>query len=231
VEEPVLYNEIFKILRTKAAKAGIAPLQETRYRPAGQAFTKEEEDTEALTPEETEILRIMLKYCKLPLFEMESEHPDHPEIISVGQFIILQLTEENMIPEKIIFKSIFTEISEKLNNYDFQPERYFIHHPDKKISQIASDLLAEKFIESKRWNKAGAYTEKEHEILDWLVPRLVNEFKLRVLKKREMDLEKLVETLHLQNNEEELFQTLTKLQNLKSFERQLSNRLGNRAIM
>ncbi len=230
VEEPVLYNEIYKILRARAAKAGTAPLPETRYKSTGMPVAVDE-NPEDLTPEEAEILRIMLKYCKLPLFEMDSEHPDHPEIISVGQFIVLQLTEENMVPEKMVFKTIFTEISEKMNLYDFQPERYFIHHPDKKISQVASDLLAEKFIESKRWNKAGAYTEKEHEILDWLVPRLVNEFKLRVLKKQQMDLEKQIETLHQQNNEEELFQTLTKLQNLKSFERQLSNRLGNRAII
>ena len=66
-----------------------------------------------------------------------------------------------------------------MDDPDFRPERFFINHPDKLIGELASTLLAEKWVESKLWNKAGAYTEKESEILDWLIPRIVNEYKLR----------------------------------------------------
>jgi DNA primase len=66
-----------------------------------------------------------------------------------------------------------------MDNEQFDPWKHFIYHADSEVSQLATDLLSEKFIESKRWTKAGAFTEKEEEILDFLVPRIVYEYKLR----------------------------------------------------
>lgn len=230
VEEPVLYSEVRKILRAKAERTETVPFAETSFKSPRQIAVPEE-SPEDLNNEEIEILRLLIKYCKIPLFELDSEHPENPEIISVGYFIISQLVEDNLVPDKPVFKTIIAEIAERLDNLDFQPERYFIHHPDKKISQLASNLLAEKWIESKRWNKAGAYTEKENEILDWLVPRIVNEFKLRKTKELHLDLEKQIEILHKENNDTELYEVLAKIQNLKKIEKFLSDNLGNRAII
>jgi len=96
---------------------------------------------------------------------------------------------------------------------------------------MATHLLAEKWVESKRWNKAGAYTEKETDILDWLVPRIVNEFKMRKIKEMHLELEKEVESLHKEHNDNQLFEVLAKIQNLKKVEKFLSDKLGNRAII
>ncbi len=230
VEEPVLYSEVRKILRARAEKTGTVPFTETPFKSPKQ-MTLPEEPPGDLNNEEIELLRLLLKYCKFPLFEQDSEHPDNPEIISVGHFIISQLVEDDLVPDKPVFKTIFGEIAEKLDNLDFQPERYFVHHPDKQISQLASNLLAEKWIESKRWNKAGAYTEKENEILDWLVPRIVNEFKMRKTKELHLGLEKQIDILHKENNDIGLFEVLAKIQNLKKIEKFLSDNLGNRAII
>lgn len=230
VEETILYNEVYRILRTKNIRTEIPVSAEKPYKSPRQSLPVQE-STGELTTEETEILRMLLKYCKYPLFEEETDHPGQPEIISVGQFIVTQLIQEDMVPDKPVFKAIFNEVREKMNQYDFEPGRYFIHHADKQISQLASDLLSEKFVESKRWNKAGAYTEKEHEILDWLVPRIVNEFKLRNVKNMHLALEKKVEMLNWENNEEEIFDTLARIQNLKRCEKVLSDLLGNRAII
>jgi DNA primase len=149
----------------------------------------------------------------------------------VGNFIINVLQEENLISDKPLFKTIIEEISAKMDDPDFRPERYFINHPDKKVSELASTLLSEKWVESKRWNKAGAYTEKESEILDWLIPRIVNEYKLRKIKEIHLELEKQVDTLHKMNEENQLYEVLAKIQNLKKIEKFLSDNLGNRAII
>jgi DNA primase len=230
VEETLLYNEVRKILYAKSGNYASFSPSGTVIKAPRQPIIAEEKP-EDLTNEELEILRYLLKYCKQPLFEQDSEHPDNPEIISVGNFIISQLQEDDLIPDKPLFKTIINEISERLNDQDFKPERHFIYHPDKKISQLASNLLAEKWVESKRWNKAGAYTEKEGEILDWLIPRIVNEFKLRKIKDIHLDLEKQVDALHKMNDNTHLFEVLAKIQNLKKIERFLSDNLGNRAII
>ncbi len=229
VGEALLYSEVRKILRSRTGTAASA-LPATTFRSARQATEPEEEDEE-LTTEERELLKYLLKYCKQPLFEQDSEHPDNPDIVSVSDFIISQLTNEDLVSQKPLFRLIWEETTRRIKDKDFQPERFFIYHPDKSVSQLASDLLSEKWVESRRWNKAGGYTEKESEILDWLIPRIVNEYKLSKIKKMHLELEKEIEFLHASNDEIRLFELLTKIQNLKKVEKFLSDNLGNRAII
>ncbi len=68
--------------------------------------------------------------------------------------------------------------AENLENKEFKPGAYFIHHSDPAISHLATDLLADKYIESKRWKRGGAFVEDEQDILALLVPKIVQEYKL-----------------------------------------------------
>ena len=181
--------------------------------------------------EELELLRFLIKYCRAPLFEQDTEHPDNPEIVSVGDFIVGQLLEDDLVPDKPVFQTIFNEIASRLDDENFRPERYFIHHTDNLVSQLTSNLLAEKWIESKRWSKAGSFIEKEADILDMLVPRIVNEYKMRKIKEMHLDLERQIGDLPSGGNDDQLFGILAKIQNLKKIERYLSDHLGSRAFI
>lgn len=229
VEESVLYNEVRKLLRARSEKNGsqLPPEAVVKAKPQ---FVPQEIKPGLLHIEELELLRFLLKYCKYPLFEQESENHEEPEIISVGEFIISQLVEDDLIPEKRVFQVIFNETAERMDDPNFNPDRYFIHHTDNEVSQLASELLTEKWQESKRWTKGGGHTEKENEILDLLIPRIVNEFKLRKIKDMHLDLEKQLTGL-VPGQEEVLFQILAKIQNLKKIEKYLSDNLGSRAII
>jgi DNA primase len=177
------------------------------------------------------LLRFLIKYCRAPLFEQDTEHPDNPQIVSVGDFIVSQLLEDDLVPEKPVFQTIFNEISSRLEDENFKPERYFIHHTDNQVSQLVSNLLAEKWIESKRWSKAGSFIEKEADILEMLVPRIVNEYKMRKIKEMHLDLERQIGEILPGSSDEELFQILAKIQNLKKIEKYLSDNLGSRAFI
>lgn len=229
VEESVLYNEVRKLLRARSEKNG-GPLPPDHAVKVKPQFVPPEEKPGLLHIEELELLRFLLKYCKYPLFEQEAENHEEPEIITVGEFIVGQLIEDELIPEKRVFQVIFNEIAGRMDEPNFNPGRYFIHHTDNEVSQLASDLLAEKWQESKRWTKGGGHTEKENEILDLLVPRIVNEFKLRKIKDMHLELEMQLSRLD-SGEEETLFQILAKIQNLKKIEKYLSDNLGSRAII
>ncbi len=230
VEEDVLYTEIRKILRKQSDKSGSyqPPLPSVKAKP--QSITYKEKPGE-LSPEELELMRYLLKYCMSPLFEQESDDPTQPETITVGEFILSQLHEDEILPDKPVFKTIADEITEQLHNPDFNPERYFTHHSDNDVSQMASNLLSEKWIESKRWAKAGAHTEKEQDLLGLLIPRVVNEYKLRKIKEMHLELEKEIASLSSDDDNKRLFDALSKIQNLKKIERYLSDNLGGRAII
>jgi DNA primase len=230
VEEGVLYNEVGKILRGRTGNAGGQLPYEPPVRKPPQPVAVVEQPGD-LSNEELVLLRFLLKHCRAPLFEVDSEHPENPDIISVGTFIASQLTDDDLVPDKPVFQIIFNEILERLDDENFQPERYFIYHPDGRVSKLASDLLAEKWVESRRWSKAGSFIEKEEDILDMLVPRIVNEYKLRKIKEMHLALEQQLDALHKSNNDIQLYEVLAKIQNLKKIERYLSDNLGSRAII
>ena len=80
--------------------------------------------------------------------------------------------------------------------------KHFINHPDSDISRIATDLLSEKYVESKRWSKAGAFMEKEEDILDVLILRIVAEYKFRKIRIMQDEIFKDVYKA-FENNDEE----------------------------
>lgn len=228
VEESVLYSEVRKILASKSGRSPF-PVSPEPVKTARPVILSGEIPGE-LTTEEKELLRFLLKYGMVPLFEQEGEEGETSSVITVGEFILAQLFEDDIISDKPLFKTIIHETAERLGDPAFSPERYFIYHSDNAVSQLASSLLAEKWVESKRWNKAGSYTEKESEALEWLVPRIMNEFKLRKIKDRQMSLEKEIGTTDIENDEARLFEILAQIQNLKNLEKFFSDKLGNRAI-
>jgi len=229
VDEEVLYTEVRRQKRKKDddLKAGI--VREVQKQPRSQpSFVLRE--TGELTTEETEVLRYLLKFSKMPLYEEEGEHPLDLRIVSVGQFIRDELERDGLIPDKPAFRKIFEEVADNLDNPYFDPWKHFVYHKDGEVSKLATDLLSEKYTESKRWKRAGSYTEKEEDILDLLVPRIVNEFKLKKLKKMMRELEKEIKTASSENSFDRVIELQGTFMNLKSVEKYLSDQLGNRTI-
>ena len=95
---------------------------------------------------------------------------------------------------------------------------------------MASDLLAEKYVESKRWGKSGAFVEAESDILDILVPRIVQEYKLKQVKAMLKQIEKKIKQASTEGDFEKIMDMQNQYINLKKVGRYLSEQLGFRAI-
>ena len=180
--------------------------------------------------EELEFLRFLLKYQDTVIFKKEGKNPNETFYIKVGEYMIEELENEEQVSENPLFRKIFYEIKENLGNEQFNPEKYFLFHKDTEVSQLATDLFSEKFIESRRWSKAGAFIEKEEEIIDYLVPRIVNEYKLRIVKNLLREIEKNIDRAAEENNFDLVIEEQSKYMNLKEVEKYLSEQLGSRAI-
>ncbi len=230
VNEEVLYNEVRK---QKAKRTDDFRKKEFREK-AKKIAAKPKAQAKEVNPadlliEEREFLRFLLKYCTVPLFEIEEENADKPQFISVGEFMIQELEADDLVSEKPLFKKVFYEVSENIDKEDFDPWKYFVYHPDGEINQLATNLLSEKYVESKRWTKAGAFTEQEEDILDLLIPKIVNEYKFRKIKILETDIEKQIKSASAGNDYDTVFELMGTLTNLKKVERILAEKLGSRA--
>jgi DNA primase len=127
-------------------------------------------------------------------------------------------------------KQIIDEYNERLDEENFDSARYFINHPNPGISHLATDLLAEKNKLSSFWKKRGNFIEEEHEILDQLVPRILQEYKLRFITNMISRTKEDIQKAAMVENYELIAELQTKYQKLKSVEAVLCDKLNKRII-
>jgi DNA primase len=152
-------------------------------------------------------------------------------LTGVGEYMIEELENDDLVSENSLFRIIFKEIKENADSEDFNVWKHFVYHTNSEVSKLATDLLSDKYIESKRWTKAGAYTEKEEDILDLLIPRIVHEYKFRKIKVLLNNIEEEINTAANNNDFDKVIEEQSKYINLKKVEKHLSDNLGNRTII
>lgn len=143
--------------------------------------------------------------------------------------MISALERDDLVSDNHLFRIIFGEVKNNIDNESFDPWKYFVYHTNGDISKLATDLLSEKFQESKRWSKAGAYTEKEEDILDRLIPKIVSEYKHRKIRFMLEGIEKKID--EASDSETIREEELIKYMNLKRVEKLIADSLGNRTFI
>ncbi len=230
VQENILYTEIRKILQKENEEQQRKEIREqikTRQAPVAAPETKKINIFEI---EEREILRILLKHFGRELFEVEGENPHETTILTVGQYVLGELDTDGLSSTNDDINRMLDIFRENCENTNFDPSRFFINHPEAGLSKMASDLLAEKYVESKRWGKSGAFVEAESDILDLIVPRIVQEYKLRKVKAILKQLEKKIQTASNDDDFEKIMELQNQYINLKKIGKYLSEQLGFRAF-
>lgn len=240
VQEEVLYTQVRRIIQKHTED-----LQKKNTRRTYQPSYEQEPDfsvpaaprqTEPPKPqytcevEEREIIRIMLKYFHEEVFEEEDEDGE-PISISVGQFVLEEIDNDGLVSDNELINRMLDLFAENLENSEFNPGSFFVRHSDPGISQLATDLLAEKYIESKRWKKGGAFVEEEHEILDLIVPKIVQEYKLGKVRYMLRELEGKIKDSGASEDWEALMEFQNQYINLKKVASTLSEQLGNRTYL
>ena len=230
VNEEVLYNEVQKQKRKQSDDFRANGVREQSRKAARQPEIPKEIQPAQFLEEELVFLRFLLKFCKFPLFELEGETPGETELISVGEFMITELEKDDLISQNELFRIIFSDVKENLENADFDPWKHFVYHSNSEISALATDLLSEKFIESNIWKRGGGFTEREEDILDLLVPKIINEYKARKIRLMLPVIEDEINRAYLENDFDRVIDEQSKYMNLKRVEKDLSEKLGNRAM-
>lgn len=232
VKEEVLYYEIRK-LKIKSGN-DLLRVQE-------RELAKETVEKKAAAPipvpgnnpchvEEREVLKLLLKYGNQPLFEVKPEETGETQIISIAQYILSELVNDGMESSDPVIKQIFEEYRECLDEENFDGMRYFINHRDIQISRLISDILSEKNKLSSFWKKRGNFIEEEHEILYQLVPRVLQEYKLRFISNLIAQTTDQIQKAAADSDFELISELQMRYQKMKQVESALCDKLNNRVI-
>jgi DNA primase len=231
VDEEILYTEIRKQKSKHTEDFQKKEIRENAKKIVPDPETIPKKQVTGFLVEELEFLRFLMRHCKADLFEIEGETPDETKILKVGEFMIDELENDDLVSENYLFQIIFMDVKENLGNESFDPWKHFIYHPVGEVSKLATDLLSEKFVESKRWNRGGAYTEKEEDILDLLIPKIVYEYKHRKIRLMLEGIERKINQASVANDFDRVIEEQSKYMNLKRVEKFLSDKLGNRTFI
>ena len=230
VAEDILYGEVRKV-KFKITEEQIVREKREAIRESGitkqQAIAKPQANPCEI--EEKALLRVLLRYFNHDLFKVEDEETQEERMVKVGEYVLSELEADNLNSVDSVVQKIFEEF--KLYQFEdyFNPERFFVQHEDAEISSLVSGLLVDKHIESAIWRRKGAYVEDEEEVLFMIVPKLIEEYKLRHVKLMISEFMNKISELG-NDNLEKIMEYQTIITNLKKVEKELSKKLGKRAI-
>ncbi len=231
VQEAILYSEIRKIQNKQSEDHTRKELQEIQIQAAKPTVpASEKKIVNPFETEEREIIRILMKYFHQEVFEIEDETTHEAHTYTVGVYVLSELQNDGLISVSARVRNILQAMEENVNNKDFDPIKYFTQHPDNAISQYASNLLAEKYIESKRWSKGGAFIETESELLHDLVPILIKEYKIKNVKLMQKKIWSQIDEAYKKRDDEKVAELQTQYQKLNEVIAALSKMHGFRAI-
>jgi len=180
----VLYNEIRKLklkkneaqaTKEQSAAAGPPPIslppETTRETYAGNPFELEEK----------EILRVLLKCGSLKIYDYEHEESGEWITETVAAYILSELEIDSMVSVNPLTNTILNDYRGHLDDPGFDASRFFTLHTDPRVSLMASDIISEKHPLSPFWERGGSHIEREEDLLQVVVPKLVREYKLRIV--------------------------------------------------
>jgi DNA primase len=161
------------------------------------------------------------------------------QVIRTGEYIINELRKDSIEIENPLYKLILNEYVAHYQEPDWVAATYFQYHSNSDVSQLAVNMLADKYQLSRMYGKqiVSENVVKEVElpsdldILPELVQRLLLELKYTIVNERIDSMQQMLVEADKQGNWQ-LQQTILEQQPLlMQIRQQLCKALGNRVIL
>ena len=183
--EQTLMNALNKEIRNKYRKNNFRSGNEEEPIPEvednQEAARQTEPDPFDISEHENEIIRLLLLYGpeRVNITEMvEDEMGEMIDVereVSVAEFILESLDDDDVVFENKIYNRVVDEMKEKLTTDNIPGEAYFVNHPDEEVSKCIIDLIAEPYELSGNWERHKIYVKKENDdLLQTLITTLNN---------------------------------------------------------
>ncbi|MDH6342670.1 DNA primase [Parabacteroides sp. PFB2-12] len=121
---------------------------------------------------ELQLLRYIVRYGEKILFRYKEEENDEEIEISVTNYIYTELAQDDLTFHTPLYKAMLDEAVAHMHDKSFTPSRYFLYHPDPNISQLAANLMSEKYQLSKYHTKSRKIEQEEDRLQQYVLKEL-----------------------------------------------------------
>jgi DNA primase len=213
IPEQVLMNELNKILRGKLKKNLPGLEKELEQIPSDQITAEPQIDFDPDSAEyqEKDVIRLLLLYGQdvIRIKLISSEEEDVP--VNVADYVVHDITHDEMGFENVIFKSIFSEYVKGVENDAIPDRNWFLSHSNHAVSTMAVNLVFSPYELSENWLKNNIMVTSEETRLHMHVMLALHAFKARKLDKMISETRKKLSSATIREEQDALMKTFHEL--------------------
>ena len=243
IPEDVLTRKVAEIRKQAADDRQKRKETEQRQQTQSQETTSEDTPTvvatepiaQPLTHKERNILnliQVLIRYGEKVLYQTEDQ------MITVGEYIITEINNDSIDIPNPLHKLVIDEYVANYQAPQFVASVFFQHHPNEAISQLAVDMIADKYQLSRMYSKRSISEnvvqevhQDETDVLPELVQRLLLELKYTVVDERIDSMQRLLKEAQERGDWQLITAILEQQPQLMEIRTQLCRALGNRVIV
>ena len=193
IAESTLINTMNKFIREAQDRMNKTPNAETQQANSASATTQKYINNPSIPKVETMLMQVIIRHGDFIIYRDIEDEEGNLINLTVAEWINYSLAAENLHFTVDIYNRVLDETLEHLRDNNFSAEQYFIHHNDIEISQLATELILDKYqyIREQKEESTGKQNvsdetrmEKETEKLRNEVLHLLLDFHFDLLERR-----------------------------------------------
>ena len=193
IAESTLINTMNKFIREAQDRMNKTLNTEAQQANSASATTQKYINNPSIPKVETMLMQVIIRHGDFIIYRDIEDEEGNLINLTVAEWINYSLAAENLRFSVDIYNRVLDETLEHLRDNNFSAEQYFIHHNDIEISQLATELILDKYqyIREQKEESTGkqnvsdeARMEKETEKLRNEVLHLLLDFHFDLLERR-----------------------------------------------
>ena len=237
IAESTLINTMNKFIREAQDRMNKAPNAEAQQANSASATTQKYINNPSIPKVETMLMQVIIRHGDFIIYRDIEDEEGNLINLTVAEWINYSLAAENLRFSVEIYNRVLDETLEHLRDNNFAAEQYFIHHNDIEISQLATELILDKYqyIREQKEESTGkqnvsddARMEKETEKLRNEVLHLLLDFHFDLLERRLQQIK--MEITQPNNTPERMASLMKDFRDTQQKRNELAQQRGNNII-
>ena len=178
---------------------------------------------------EEDLVRMLIRYGEKVMCYVENEMGEQIPF-TVTECIASGLKEDELQFYDPLHRLVLQECEAHLNDPNFNPERYFIAHPDPAVSKLAVDLVSDRYQLSKYHSKGQKIVSDEERLYE-LVPRLLLDFKLSIVEEEMKHTIQALANPEIANDPQRCLEIMKRYKELQETQSVMAQHAGDRVVL
>ena len=237
IAESTLINTMNKFIREAQDRMNKAPNAEAQQANSASATTQKYINNLSIPKVETMLMQVIIRHGDFIIYRDIEDEEGNLINLTVAEWINYSLSAEKLRFSVEIYNRVLDETLEHLRDNNFSAEQYFIHHNDIEISQLATELILDKYQYIREQKEEGtgklnvsdeARMEKETEKLRNEVLHLLLDFHFDLLERRLQQIK--MEITQPNNTPERMASLMKDFRDTQQKRNELAQQRGNNII-